>query len=167
MNLLQLMNFKNEPAHKVNSRKYAVSSSSGFTLIEMLIGILIMGIAISMVSVAISQSVRNQEKMQDLLDIYEVALTSKSKVIERVIQQELSGSFNTGNVTVSWSAEITEEASEASIFLVDLGQYSSPNFNIKFYTVTTTIESPYARRVYQFTHMVEQDKTFTTIRGGR
>lgn len=154
-------------SNEAKKRKFRTHSDSGFTLIEMLIGILIMGIAISMVSVAVSQSVRNQEKMQDLLDIYEVALTSKSKVIERVLQQELTGAFNTGNVTVSWSAEVTEEASEASIFLIDLGQYSSPNFNIKFYTVTTTLESPYARRVYQFTHMVEQDKTFTTIRGRR
>lgn len=131
-------------------------NSKGFTLIEMLIGIVIMGIAISMLSVSMNQSVRNQEKMRNLLDVYQMGLSSKHIVIEQIEQQQLTGTYQNGNISISWRAEQVEEAREAPLLVVDLGQYSTPSFTIKKYNVTTTIESPNARRVYQFIHMVER-----------
>ena len=134
----------------------SINKHKGFTLIEMLIGIVIMGIAISMLSVSMNQSVRNQEKMRNLLGVYQMALSSKNIVIEQIEQQQLSGTYQNGNVSIQWRAEQLEEAREAPLLVVDLGQYSTPSFTIKKYNVTTTIESPNARRVYQFIHTVDR-----------
>lgn len=140
-----------------------VPRTSGFTLIEMLIGIVIMGIAISMVSVAVSQSVRNQERMQHLLDLYQVALTSTPLVIEQLNNNQLTGSTQTGNIEISWHAELLEQRSEAPVFMAEFAQYTQPSFIIRYYAVTTTIQSPHARRVYQFEHMLEQHKSETAL----
>lgn len=136
----------------------------GFTLIEMLIGIVIMGVAISMVSVSISQSVRNQEKMQHLLDLYQVALTTKTQVIEQIKEEKLTGSLKTGNVDVSWSAELIEQKDEAPVFMIDTARYSAPGFTINYYEITLTVESPFARRIYQFEQMFEYHKSTSRFR---
>lgn len=136
----------------------------GFTLIEMLIGIVIMGMAISMVSVSIGQSVRNQERMQHLLDLYQVALTTKTQVIEQVRDKKLTGSYLTGNVTVKWQAQLLEKRDEASVFIVDSASFSTPTFTINYYQIAITVESPFARRVYEFEQMIEEHKSQSRFR---
>lgn len=133
--------------------------AKGFTLIEMLIGIVIMGMAISMVSVSIGQSVRNQERMQHLLDLYQVALTTKTQVIEQVRESNLTGSYQTGDVTVKWQARLREQKDEASVFIVDSASFSAPTFTISYYDIVITVESQFARRIYQFEQMIEQHKS--------
>lgn len=134
-------------------------SNKGFTLIEMLIGIVIMGMAISMLSISMNQSVRNQEKMENLLDIYQVAITSKTKIIEQLKKGRTSGSFENGTVTINWTAKLLEQNDEAPIFMVDTVSLSIPSFNMKYYKVTSIHQSPHARRVYEFEHMVERHKS--------
>lgn len=132
----------------------------GFTLIEMLIAIVIMGTAISMVTVSVAQSVRSQEKMQDLLDIYQVSLTASHQIAEKVKQDELTGSYVIGDITVRWQAELAEQKDEAPILQVDIATFSTPRFTLNYYIVSVFLESPYSRRTYQFEQMVERDKRF-------
>lgn len=134
------------------------SKTKGFTLIEMLIGIVIMGVAISMLSVAMSQSVRNQEKMQQVLDVYQLALTTRTQIIERLEQNQLSGVLENGNAQIQWNADKLEQKDEASVLVTDVGRYSQPKFSVALYNVTVIYQTPYIRRVYNFDHMVEADK---------
>lgn len=156
---MKLFSFSHSGCFNRAVRQPSLKKNNGFTLIEVLIGIVIMGIAISMVSVAISQSVRNQERMQHLLSLYQVALTSRSQVVEQIKNNELTGSYQTGNVRVEWVAELIDEKDEAQVFMADFGYYSESSFVVRYYKIQTIVESPHARRVYYFDQMLEQHKS--------
>lgn len=124
--------------------------ASGFTLIEMLIGIIILGSAISLLSMSISQSVRQQEKMDTLLDIYQIALTVKPQIKAEMATGQLSGNLDQDGVTVSWQANVIDERTEAQILNVETGGYQSANRRVYLYQVEVWIESQAARRVFSF-----------------
>lgn len=126
--------------------------NNGFTLIEMLIGIMVLGTAISLLSMSVSQSVRQQEKMSALLDIYQTALTVKPQIQAALATGDETGVISQGKQEVNWSARILDEKREAAIIDLESGESFSANRLIKLYEVEVWIESDTARRVFTFKH---------------
>lgn len=143
---------------------------SGFTLIEMLIGIMILGTAISLLSMSISQSVRQQEKMNALLDIYQVALTVKPEIQAEMETGELGGVIQQGELEVRWQASLLSEKREAEIIDLESGQSRSAGRLIKLYEIEVWIENLLARRVFTFKHAqkeVNRSSNSPLFQGGR
>lgn len=132
------------------------SSSSGFTLIEVLIGIIILGAAISLLSVSIKQSVQQQEKMGALLDIYQVALTVRPEIESEIELGNRNGTIEQNDLVVNWQANVLDEKQETSIFNPEAGSYQSGNRIIYLYNVELMIENNNARRAFSFKHTQKQ-----------
>ena len=131
---------------------------SGFTLIEMLIGIIILGAAISLLSMSINQSVKQQEKMDALLDVYRAALTVKPQINAQLESGHRTGVIEQSDLSISWQANLLEEKREAAILNPETGSSQSANRLVKLYQVDVLVENAAARRAFSFKYAQKELK---------